>query len=122
MAQCMIQPILRRTPRVFKSRRDFLRRIRMQMSAPAMAETQMGISTQLKLVPEPAAKVVNGNALGRRLGIWIQTTLFPALVGFTALLGVWSLIHLFSDDLPGPLDTAAKCIEFVRNNFWGDAN
>lgn len=62
------------------------------------------------------------NATVRRFGTWTSTHVAPAFLGFGGFLLVWFGCSLIAADLPGPLATAGKLHEFLRNNFWGDQN
>jgi len=70
----------------------------------------------------PKAAVADENSVPRRLGRWFVATILPALLGFTAFFAVWSLISVYATDLPKPLATIEKCVEFVRANMWSNQN
>jgi nitrate/nitrite transport system permease protein len=57
-----------------------------------------------------------------KVGRWVATSVFPALLGMGLLVAFWACVSLFATDLPNPKVTFLKCLEFVKGNFWGDAN
>ena len=83
----------------------------------ALSDT-VAVPTVEKSVPSAGVSLTPAEKVGR----WVATNVFPAVLGLALLLAVWACISLYATDLPNPKVTFEKCWDFVKGNFWGDAN
>lgn len=91
------------------------------MSQPAVLNS-MDAAASRAPTTSPGAAVSNENSFGRRIARWFTKNVLPAIIGFGVFFASWSLISAYAPDLPKPLVTITKCIEFIRANMWGDQN
>jgi nitrate/nitrite transport system permease protein len=88
----------------------------------AIASTMSSTAAAAPAAEKPAPSGPKPLTPAEKVGRWVASNVFPAVLGFGVLLAIWGGISLFATDLPNPKDTFVKCVDFVKNNFWGDAN